>query len=228
MRVSIFLAFVYFLWASTSAVAEGRTNVHLFQYGSTNAPDTKIAFLDFQDLMSEKLPRLAAELLSERELSNVTNLALHPVMDADGEKLVRPVDRISSLDSKRNYWRETGALALLTGRVKQIGDAGLSIRSTFFLGELGQQQGAETIDLELPFSSATFDTTNDSHSVAILYALAIDISGNCAARADVYFLLSQAKLRADAITEEASDIGQKLAQTVQGALKDFSERCNDR
>lgn len=231
MRLPILIVALFALpvmAAPVMAAAEGRTSVHLFKYGSTNSSEARIAFLDFRDLMTEKLPRLASELLSSQEIPEVAELALQPVTASDGNGLAHPSERIPSLADRRTYWRRTGALALLTGRVKNAQGDSLSVHSTFFLGELGRVHETEAIDVELPFTAATYDTTNDSHSVAVLYALAMDIANDCAKQSDVFFLLSQAKLRADAVAEDDPSLGQDLVQIVHTALDDAQNTCPTR
>ncbi|MEO1091115.1 MAG: hypothetical protein AAFX81_10805 [Pseudomonadota bacterium] len=220
-----------------SSWAQERSTVHLFQYGSTNAPASATAFLDFRDLMSEKLPRLASELLADDDraggLTNLDALALQPVQADGGDGLEPPSARIPNLQRRRQYWRDTGALALLTGRVKGSDPASLVIRSTFFLGELGQPTRRETLDVELPFTAAVYDTTNDSHSVVLLYALAMEALGmtadgttaDCNRQAHAYFLLSQASLRADSVATDDRDLGAALATIVQDALDAVKAAC---
>ncbi len=223
MRLPLLLSALLLL--PLTAVAEGRTSVHLFQFGSTNAPEAQTAFLNFRDLMSEKLPNLASELLAMRKLTGFADLTLKPVTGPNGQGLARPSERIQSLAARRNYWYETGALALLTGRVKRTQENDLAIRSTFFLGDLGRAQGAETITVELPFTARTYDTTDDSHSVAVLYAFAMDLAADCTKRSEVFFLLTQAGLRADAVAKDDLDLGKALGQIVRTARKSVKEAC---
>lgn len=210
------------LLSSSTVYAAERSTVHLFQYGGANAPEKQVAFLDFRDLMEEKLPRLSRELLQERMLTSAGKLSLVPVLE--GERLARPSERIASHDARRAYWRETGALALLTGRVKTTADRMLAIKTTFFWGDL-EDGGATAIDLELPFSSTVFDTTNDSHSVAILYALAASIGKSCARAPDAFFLFAQAQTRAVAVTADAPHLGEDLQKRVSDAAMDLERRC---
>lgn len=226
MRLSLCLILALIVAGPAAGRAQERTDVHLFQYGSANAPDAQAAFLDFLDLMGEKLPRLASELQLERDIREVGRLAVVPVLSDDGNRLARPSERVPSLDGRRRYWRETGALALLTGRVTRVDGDGLAIRSTFFWGELGGPDVGETIDLDLPFSSAAYDTTNDSHSVAVLYSLAMTFARDCDARADAFFLLSNAQLRAEAVAADAPALGGRLLAIVTGAAEELRQRCD--
>lgn len=221
MRLPLGLAIVC-LFASVAS-ADDRLIVHLFQYGSANSPEKKSAFLDFQDLMAEKLPRLASELEDAGGVATVSGLRLLPVPSTEGDGLATTSERIPSLEDRRIYWRDTGALALLTGRVTS--EQPFAIRSTVFWGELGGLAGRESIDLELPFNSTTYDTTNDSHSVAVLYSLAIEVGDDCANRADAFFLLSQAQLRADAVMVDAPALGGELRLLVDSAAADLESRC---
>ena len=223
MRLPVLL--IALLSLPLTALAEGRSSVHLFQYGSTSAPEAQRAFEDFRELMVDKLPRLASELLSVQELAGLDELALLPVPGADGQGLARPSERIPSLAKRRDYWKATGALALLTGRVKRAGASDYVIRSSFFLGELGQAPGTEVIDVELPFTAAAYDTTQDSHSVAVLYAFAMDLARDCAKRAEVFFLLSQAALRSDAVAEDDPELGGALGEIVRAAQERVKTAC---
>lgn len=223
MRLPCSLAVL--LSVATTAAADDRLTVHLFQYGSANTPEKKSAFLDFKDLMADKMPRLASELLDAGDLASVSGLKLELVPSTQGDGLATTSERIPSLEDRRIYWRDTGALALLTGRVTQEPGQPFAIRSTVFWGELGSLAGRESIDLELPFTSTTYDTTNDSHSVAFLYSLAIEIGEDCSKRGDAFFLLSQAQLRADAVMADAPVLGEELRLLVDAAAADLESRC---
>ena len=223
MRLSLVLMLAFLAGAATAAE---RAKVHLFQYGFTSSGPAKSAFEDFRYLLGEKLPRLASELQDEDGPEGIVKLAVKPVKAGDGQQLARPNDLIAGLDERRDYWRDTGALTLLTGTVRPSADGeGLEIHSTLFLGEIGEALGRETIDIQLALTAKTFDTTNDSHSVAILYAYAGQIAPDCARQADTFALLSAAHLRAASVAEDNPALGLALTEKIDAALADVETRC---
>jgi hypothetical protein len=206
-------------------MAAERTELHLFQYGFTNTEELRTAFLDFRDLLGEKMPRLAVELDLNIASSAVARLALKPI-GGDGGGLESVGERLASLEARRRYWRETGALGVLTGRVRQV-DGTPHVHTAFFWGELRGPYQHEVIDLELPVTGETYDSTNDSHSVATLYALAHELGADCGTRAGAFYLLSEAQKRANAVSADDPELGGKLETLVDRAIKALRERCVD-
>lgn len=224
MRLPI-LAHLLLILLPAMAGAQDRTVVHLFHYGGTANDDAKAAFEEFRYAIAEKLPRLASELQSlERQMAVLDELLVEPVLEDDKVTLAQPTERIASRAMRKRYWFDTGALALMTGRVKRK-NGGLVIRSSFFLGDLGLRNGHETIDVELPYTAQAYETTSDGHSVAVLYALASDLAIDCANRAEAFYLLSQADLRAESIVDEDAELANFLGEIVKAALTEVSERC---
>lgn len=94
----IAIIFFVFIWAVT-AQAENRTEIHLFKYGRTNTVSLQTAFNDFRDMLAEKLPKLASEMLNIKvEVPAVSHLQLKSVLDENGQ-LLRPEERIGSLNA---------------------------------------------------------------------------------------------------------------------------------
>ena len=225
MRLSnIALPLLLFLYA-TSAWAEDRTELHLFQYGRTNTDQQNTAFLDFRDLLTENLPRLSAELSQDITIPALSHLSLKPVIDENGE-LLRPETRIGSLEDKRRYWLQTGALSVLTGHIRQQEDVPY-VYTTFYWGELSGPYPDEMITLKLPIVGESFDSTYDSHSVATLYALAQEIKQDCENVAATAYLLSEAHKRAKAVTGDLSELGAELENMIVTAIDQLRSDCGD-
>ncbi len=214
--------------ALTACVPTGytanRTQVHLFQYGRTHQPAFQTAFLDFQDMLRDKLPRLASEVQRTGSMAIVTELALHPIL-GEGARLQTPDERAGSLAARRHYWTETGALSILTGKVLTK-DSTPYIATTYFWGELRGPYPEEMLDITLPVTEEQFNTTDDSHSVATLYALAHEIGKDCNNRANAVRLLSEAHKRAKAVAADAPELGTRLEALVEAAIKSLKERCH--
>lgn len=236
MRLPV-VTLILLVFLPFALLAQDRTSVHLFQYGSANDEGAR-AFEDFRYVLGEKLPQLAGEILEDEtelaRLSGLDQLSLEPVANADGNGLELPSKRIPNLAERRRYWEVTGALALLTGRIKQRNAGELTIRSRFFLGALGKVLGHETMAVELPVTAESYETTNDSHSVAILTVLAMEIfhpaatnpNPDCANRSEVFYLLNQASLRADAVALENHALGESLGAMVSAALNSVIVACS--
>lgn len=203
-----------------------RTELHLFQYGRTNTPQAQAAFLDFRDLLAGNLPILAQEVSQGHTLPSVDKLKLRSVTGDDNE-LQRPESQVGSLEQRRNYWRDTGALGLLTGHVSQKGNVP-QIHTRFYWGTLGVDFGNESIELTLPVVGSAFDSTNDSHAVAILYALAHDTKhAKCQQISASLHLLSEAHKRAQAVAIERPEVGLSLTSLVESAIKKIRRDCNE-
>lgn len=211
------------LW-SMIGLAQERAELHLFQYGRTNTEPLMTAFLDFRDMLSEKLPNLSVELSSRTSIASISLLSLKPVTDAEG-KLLRPEQRMANLAEKQRYWNDTGALGVLTGHVVQR-DAIPFVRTTFFWGNLRGPYEQEMIRLELPVTGELFDSTYDSHSVAIIYAFAHGVQRDCDSAPATIALLSEAHKRAQAVQADSPDLGAELVALVLHAIETIREACN--
>jgi hypothetical protein len=212
------------LWV-TDSLADDRTELHLFQYGRTNTDEFKMAFFDFRDVLTEKLPKLSAEVSRNFNIPAVSQLRLRQIVDENGE-LLRPEERVGSLYDKRQYWRQTGALSVLTGHLRQQEDI-IYVYTTFFWGDLKGPYNDEMITLKLPVEGEFLDSTSDSHSVAILYALAHDTKKECTNSAETIYLLNQAQQRAKAISRDLPELSAELEAIVKSAIDEIRSECSE-
>ncbi len=231
MRLPI--ALIFLIGSTFAALAQGRSEVHMFKYGGLG-PQVPAVIDDFRYIMGEKLLLLSTEVLGgeyESDLATISNLKLKPVLK--DEKLEDPNDRVGSLTERTKYWRDTGALAVLTGRVRASDPAAISIKSTFFLGDLGDKLGSQSVSVELPVDAAGYESTKDSHSVTILASLAINLiypnstTGNadCAKTAAAFALINQAQQRAGAVMEDDQVTGDTLKKIVDAATVSVEGAC---
>ncbi|MBL3611247.1 hypothetical protein [Rhodovulum sulfidophilum] len=230
MRLPLFLILASL---ATTTAAQDRRDVHLFKYGGIGAQVDQI-FGEFLYIMTEKLPLLASEVQGDSDISdlrNISQLALQPVMKR-GE-MEDPFIRLGSLEARSTYWRDTGALAVLTGQVQAQGDSGLSITSNFFLGQLGQRVGHQNVSVKLAVRPEAYSTTKDSHSVTILTALALSaifpeaMNGDpdCSRSAASYALLDQADQRASSVLDEDAATGRRLKALVEETATVVKHEC---
>ena len=127
--------------------------------------DPQSAFGQFYIILKNKLLNMSLELSKKNDPSDyLARLKL----DRTG------VEAPLTTETKLDYWKKTGALALLEGMIFSSGDGEIIIISTADLGELGKNLPKRTIDLELKVTPREFRSMRDAHSLATLYALAMD------------------------------------------------------
>lgn len=201
------------------AEAQTRTELHLFKYLLTNTERLRVAYQDFSDLLLHKIPQLAEEISSN--VPEARNLRLEKLEGNEGDPR-----RVNALAQRFSYWSESGALAVLTGRVGMRMDTPY-IHTEFFWGELRGSDPNDMVRLEISVTGRAFETTNDSHSAAILYALAHEVGHNCEHRAPAIFLLSEARKRALSIDGALRRLGDELVAKVDRAIEHLRSRCVD-
>jgi hypothetical protein len=212
-------AFLLCALLAAAAQADDRTEIHMFRYAGTNDQPAMGAFLDFRDIISQKLLLLAREVT---EFDTATNrLRITQVRDQAGDWTAFSAD----LSMLEGYWRDHGPLGVLLGRIRQRSD-GFAVGSSMYLGPLQGDLPQAFVDIDLPIADEQFDTTRDSHSVVTLYALAIETlrdpasAGIDCRRRDVgTHLLNEAFMRAQDVTRDLPNLG-----FVQDAIAKTLER----
>ncbi|KGJ88599.1 hypothetical protein [Colwellia psychrerythraea] len=220
-KVLICLFLVLTAFPST---AEPRANLHLFQYGLTTTEHREALFKDFRYVLEQKMPRLSDELALNDDWPALNVLMVVPVND-EKENLRLPASLIGNSLLKENYWRDTGALALLTGVVVDRGEVPY-IHTTLYWGKLKSPLAQKMIDLQLPLVGKYFDTTFDSHSVAILYAIANQPDVQCNQLTSIIALLSEAQKRAKSVSEQQPELGAELETMIVASIQAHKEECN--
>jgi len=224
MRLPHILACLLLSLVPVELGAQQRADLHLFQYGLTTTEQRAALFEDFRYVLEEKMPRLSDELALGDTLPVLSAIRIVPIQD-ENAKLRRPSELIGNLQQRRLYWRDVGALALLTGYVNDQGEVP-RIQTTLYWGKLKSPIEQEMIDIELPLTGNYFDTTFDSHSVAILYAIANQPEVNCNQFTAIIALLSEAQKRAKAITVQQAELGKELEMKIEQSIQAFKVECS--
>lgn len=222
MRLPYLISLLLLL--SIPSYAQQRTELYLFQYGLTTTEQRAALFEDFRYVLEEKMPRLSDELALGDKLPVLTALRVVPVLD-ENNKLRRPSELIGNLQLRHKYWHDVGALALLTGVVNVNGNTP-SIHTTLYWGQLKAPLEQEMIDIQLPLTGNFYDTTFDSHSVAILYAIANQPDVSCQQFTSIIALLSEAQKRALAVAEQQEELGNALVAKVEQSIQALKTECN--
>ncbi|NOQ78109.1 MAG: hypothetical protein GQ546_01775 [Gammaproteobacteria bacterium] len=167
LSVSI-IATVLLLTIACSAFAAPKNEVALFEYeGVSEGGVSSAKFGVFKGILKDKISNLKREVLQG---------------DAQGFDYLEEVyvnfrDKDTFDKSEGiNLWlkNQTSVLCLMRGTIVSDDNITYLVKSNFHLGELKGTFPYDTVNITLPVSSKEFGNTQDSHSLVILYALAMD------------------------------------------------------
>ncbi len=165
------------LWIlSSEALAEPRVEIALFKYLGASEGEAKKKFEQFRWVMRNKILNLKVAVLqktSEDDQVDVENLGyLDSVyINFKGEDTFegeRP-ERINELMKN-----ERAILGLLRETIISDDNTNYTVYSEFYLRDLKGFYPRDVITVRLPVKSTEFGNTRDSHTLVILYALAMD------------------------------------------------------
>jgi len=190
-----------------------RVSISIYKY-SVNSTKQAKGFDQFKDIISAKIRKLSEELqVKSGKIDYISGLSPHFVTRPNNIEHLR-FD--GSVEDLYKHWRNSSALEVFTGRVRDVG-SGLSVRSDVFLGDLKGDLAKQTITLDLPINDDQFDTTRDSHTAVTLYALAMDAQ-RCGSPPDVVLVfLSEAYSRVNDVRENVPDI-KILKEAIEKAI----------
>jgi len=176
------------LWFSVVEASDPRVVIHIFKYGELEDPKKRERFSEFKDILRAKISTISDELSGPSGgLSELARLAPFFIVDGNSNHVVFSGN---NADLSRR-WSRANALEILSGRIRDTG-VNFSVKSRVFFGELDTGLGSRFLTIELPIIDEEYDTTRDSHSVAILYALALDSMQRCQPEDKTMLLLSAA------------------------------------
>jgi hypothetical protein len=183
------------LAASGSANAQ-RLSIHVYKYSVPPADSDATEYRDqFASIIKNKVVLLGAELGNDME--KYKSLSFIRV-EKNGE-WQESSDNAQQLDDR---WNQANALQLFLGRVLKVNDAYV-VRTRVFFGQLPADVGGPFLNIDMLISGDEFDSTRDSHSGVILYALALDACQRSRPTNEVITLLSKAK---ESLTDLSDDL----------------------
>jgi hypothetical protein len=140
-----------------------RLLVQLFDYpGSTD--EERRRFEQFQTIVRSKIPVIVDALVqADPAYKYLDNLR---IVSASRQLAASPAETLAE-------WRGRNALMFLSG-VLFKDDTAVLVRSQPFLGELAHTQRLNQLQLDLRVHQDELGQAQDSHSAALLYALAMD------------------------------------------------------
>ena len=206
-RLRIFSAFLFFLvWMPACSQAEGpRVTLQFFKYSGVhdNNEAAKNQFDSFKSIIHAKISSISEELSSREHFAELEKLGPFFPTDASGKHAIWSGNNAKLLER----WKNAGTLEIFLGRIR-IQENAYSVRSRVFLGNLPTSIDSKFIVIDLPIADEQYDTTRDSHSVAILYALAMDARLRCRPEFEVFELLSAARERLADVPSTVSGVEQ--------------------
>ena len=205
-----------------SFAAEPRVSLQLFKYSAIHDGDEEVIrqFESFTDIIRAKISSISEELSSSPHFSELQNLNTFLPKDENG-KHVKWSGSNADLMAR---WKSSSALEIFIGRIR-VADDHYSVRSEVFFGDLKTSLNSRFIKIDLPIEDEQFDTTRDSHSVAILYALAMDARQRCRPEYEVIELLSAAKERLADVPSSVTGV-EGLRSAVNSGLEE-PQTCSE-
>ena len=146
--------------------AQAKNEVVIYDYQGVAEGITKRKFGMFQGILNAKIERLKRELPTE--IDDVQHIAdLSPTFQHK---------TTSMSTSGIHLWlkNRATALCLLTGTIASEDEKNYLVVSQVYLGELQEYLPFDPIIIPLPIKVSEFSNIQDSHSLVIFYALAMD------------------------------------------------------
>ncbi len=140
-----------------------RLIVQLFDYASTEAGSDQ-QLTQFHTIVRNKFQMLAQSM-------SIRNPLCKYVADLRVERAPRQL--ASSPNATLAEWKNSGALLFLSGLFFRR-ESDVIVRSQPFFGDLGSEADISRIQIDLRIHANEFGRTTDTHSLALLYALAMD------------------------------------------------------
>lgn len=167
-----------------------RVTVQIFKYTGVHSTAEQRQFDAFKAIIHAKISSISEELAESEYFGELEHLKPFFPQNSGGDH----VPFTGSNADLLQRWRSANSLEIFLGRIADGGD-GYTVISRIFLGDLETGLTSRFLSIELPIMDNQYETTRDSHSVAILYALAMDARRRCRPEHEVVELLSKASER---------------------------------
>ena len=165
-----------------------RLVIPVFKYSGVHGAAEKRGFEEFNDIIRTKISILSEELgFLGNDFTYLSHLRPDLVKDGQGHH----VEFSGSNADLLRYWRVTDALGVFDGRIRRR-SSDYEVRTRVFFGDLSTAWGRRFLSIGLPIRDEQFETTKDSHSAAIIYALALDSLNRCRPEHEILNLVGKA------------------------------------
>lgn len=144
-----------------------KSQVAIFQYKGANSATSKDKFEVFQGIIEDKIANLRREVFQDDEQALAYLEDIHVSYYAQ-DSFTR------NANIKRWLKNQSSVLCLLRGTIVSDDNLTYMVKSSFYLGELKEYFPYDVVRIDLPIKISEHANTQDSHSLVILYALAMD------------------------------------------------------
>jgi len=220
LRMTVFC--VALLAAVTLAVASSPKNeVALFQYeGVSEGALSSAKFGVFRGILKDKISNLKREML-QGETHGFDYLEDVYVNYRNKDTFTRP--------EGINRWlkNQASVLCLLRGTIVSDDNITYLVKSNFHLGELKGAFPYDVVKITLPVISSEFGNTQDSHSLVILYALAMDAKRLGQDKSTIARFLTAANNKMADIKRRSGALSGDLADLERALMEATSELLGD-
>jgi hypothetical protein len=142
-----------------------RLDVFMVKYGGATGGASEQSYSQFRSFIQDRVQTLPEEVAGgSGELAYMGKLKL--------KELAGP--RFPSLLDLEEYWKQTLPLAILQGTVFTPAGRDARVQSRIYLGDLSKSLPRRSLVVEMDISEEQFANASDSHSVVLLFALAVD------------------------------------------------------
>jgi hypothetical protein len=185
--------------------AAPKSEVAVFQYaGVVEGHTSGEQFSVFRGILNDKILQLRREVLQG------DSQALAYLNDVHVS--FRDKDSFTTTEGINKWLKNQGSvLCVLRGTIISDDDATYMVKSNIHLGELRGHFPYDVVRITLPISVKEFSNSRDSHSVVILYALAMDAKRLGYDRSHVARFLTAANNKLADITRRGGQVGSDLA-----------------
>lgn len=202
------------------ASAQPRDEIALFQYDGV-IPDhsTAAKFGVFRGILKDKLLNIRREVSQDADLD-------FGYLDRIHIRFMNE-DLFSGQDNIKKWMKsQATVLGIFRGTILSDDNVTYVVRSNFHLGDLKNHYPDDVIKIQLPVKSSEFGNTKDSHTLVILYALAMDAKRLGYHKHHIAVLLKSANdTLADIMRRDASLSGDLalLQHAISSATQDILE-----
>lgn len=167
-RVQVFVPLLLGFALVPQGFALPKSEVAVFQYaGSVEGDASGEKFSVFRGILDDKISHL------KREVLQGDALALAYLNDVHIS--YRDKDNFTTTEGINRWLKnQASVLCVLRGTIISDDNVTYIVKSNIYLGELRGHFPYDSLKISLPISSREFGNNRDSHSVVILYALAMD------------------------------------------------------
>jgi hypothetical protein len=172
-----------------------RTQVALFRYRGAIAGQqdpANVKFDLFRGMIEQKLDNIREQVTQTWDVTGSGWEDIVYLSDVH-VRYYEENDRFAGISEMHRWMKDTNALNVMRGSIATDDNVNYHVYSRFYLGDLSPSILPDEISVDLPITASEFANTRDSHTLVLLYALAMDAKRVGRPTSQVALLLSSAQ-----------------------------------